>query len=308
MDEVNPGHDAAPAAPARAGDVLRTAREAQGLSLGDIGARTRIPSRHLAAIEASDYQSLPSATYAVGFAKAYARAVGADEVAIAQAVRADVDRMGRRVSEYVPQDIADPARVPSRGLAIIGAGIALALLIIAGLWYGTDLFRRDRTAQDVPAVTPLTNATDAGTTAPVASPTPVTGGKVLLTANGEVWLRVYDADNKTLKIGTLKQGEQYEVPADANGPMLNVGRPDKLTVTLNGSAIPPLGDGSRAIKDVKLDPASIAARASGAPLVSAPAARETATPRRAQRPAAATPAAPAPTPSPSPATTAPADL
>lgn len=307
MDEVNPGHDAAPSAPARAGDVLRAAREAQGLSLGDIGARTRIPSRHLAAIEASDYQSLPSATYAVGFAKAYARAVGADEVAIAQAVRADVDRLGRRVSEYVPQDIADPARVPSRGLAIIGAGIALALLIIAGLWYGTDLFRRDRTAQDVPAVTPLTNATDASPTAPVASPTPVTGGKVLLTANGEVWLRVYDADNKTLKIGTLKQGEQYEVPADANGPMLNVGRPDKLTVTLNGSAIPPLGDGSRAIKDVKLDPASIAARASGAPLVATPAPRETATPRRTQRPAT-TPAAPAPTPSPSPATTAPADL
>lgn len=308
MDEVNPGHDAAPSAPARAGDVLRAAREAQGLSLGDIGARTRIPSRHLAAIEASDYQSLPSATYAVGFAKAYARAVGADEVAIAQAVRADVDRMGRRVSEYVPQDIADPARVPSRGLAIIGAGIALALLIIAGLWYGTDLFRRDRTAQDVPAVTPLTNATDAGTPAPVASPTPVTGGKVLLTANGEVWLRVYDADNKTLKIGTLKQGEQYEVPADANGPMLNVGRPDKLTVTLNGSAIPPLGDGSRAIKDVKLDPASIAARASGAPLVATPAVRETTTPRRAQRPAATTPAAPVPEPSPSPATSAPADL
>uniref|UniRef100_UPI0028987BEE helix-turn-helix domain-containing protein n=1 Tax=Sphingomonas sp. TaxID=28214 RepID=UPI0028987BEE len=260
MDEVNPGHDAAPSAPARAGDVLRAAREAQGLSLGDIGARTRIPSRHLAAIEASDYQSLPSATYAVGFAKAYARAVGADEVAIAQAVRADVDRMGRRVSEYVPQDIADPARVPSRGLAIIGAGIALALLIIAGLWYGTDLFRRDRTAQDVPAATPLTNA-QAPAPTPAASPTPVTGGKVLLTANGEVWLRVYDADNKTLKIGTLKQGEQYEVPADANGPMLNVGRPDKLTVTLNGTAIPPLGDGSRAIKDVKLDPASVAARA-----------------------------------------------
>ena len=257
MDEGNPGHDAAPSAPARAGDVLRAAREAQGLSLGDIGARTRIPSRHLAAIEASDYQSLPSATYAVGFAKAYARAVGADEVAIAQAVRADVDRVGRRISEYVPQDIADPARVPSRGLAIISAGIALALLIIAGLWYGTDLFRRDRTAQDVPAVPPLANTAEAAPAAPPASPTPVTGGKVMLTANGEVWLRVYDADNKTLKIGTLKQGEQYEVPADANGPMLNVGRPDKLTVTLNGNAIPPLGDGSRAIKEVRMRPARV---------------------------------------------------
>lgn len=322
MDEVNPGHDAAPAAPARAGDVLRAAREAQGLSLGDIGARTRIPSRHLAAIEASDYQSLPSATYAVGFAKAYARAVGADEVAIAQAVRADVDRLGRRVTEYVPQDIADPARVPSRGLAIIGVGIALALLILAGLWYGTDLFRRDRTAQDVPAATPLANGA-APAPAPAPSPTPVAAGKVVLTANGDVWLRVYDADKNTLKIGTLKPGEQYEVPATAKGPMLNVGRPDKLSVTLDGKAIPPLGDGSRAVKDVRLDPASIAARLSGAPVA-------TASPTPAARPAlrertgaarrtgsvsggetsGAAPATPVPAPAatPTPATTAPADL
>ncbi len=318
MDEVNPGHDAAPAAPARAGDVLRTAREAQGLSLGDIGARTRIPSRHLAAIEASDYQSLPSATYAVGFAKAYARAVGADEVAIAQAVRADVDRLGRRVTEYVPQDIADPARVPSRGLAIVGVGLALALLVIAGLWYGTDLFRRDRTAQEVPAATPLTN-TSAPAPTPAPSPTPVTTGKVVLTANGEVWLRVYDADNVTLKMGTLKPGESYEVPATAKGPLLNVGRPDKLSVTLDGKPIPPLGDGSRAIKDVRLDPQAIGARLSGAP---APAAVPTPTvlaplrertERRSTRSTGGETSgnaltAPAPAPSPSPAATAPADL
>ncbi|MFN3776385.1 helix-turn-helix domain-containing protein [Sphingomonas parapaucimobilis] len=316
MDEVNPGHDAAPAAPARAGDVLRTAREAQGLSLGDIGARTRIPSRHLAAIEASDYQSLPSATYAVGFAKAYARAVGADEVAIAQAVRADVDKLGRRVTEYVPQDIADPARVPSRGLAIVGVGLALALLIIAGLWYGTDLFRRDRTAQEVPAATPLTNSA-APAPAPAPSPTPVTAGKVVLTANGEVWLRVYDADNVTLKMGTLKPGESYEVPATAKGPLLNVGRPDKLSVTLDGKRIPPLGDGSRAIKDVRLDPQAIGARLSGASTAAAaptPAVRtplRERTERRSTRDTSGETGANAPTtpaPSPSSATTAPADL
>lgn len=316
MDEVNPGHDVAPAAPARAGDVLRTAREAQGLSLADIGARTRIPSRHLAAIEVSDYQSLPSATYAVGFAKAYARAVGADEVAIAQAVRADVDKLGRRANEYVPQDIVDPSRVPSRGLAIIGVGIALALLVIAGLWYGTDLFRRDRTAQEVPSATPLANSAEAAP-APAPSPTPVTSGKVVLTANGDVWMRVYDADNVTLKMGTLKPGESYEVPATAKGPLLNVGRPDKLSVTLDGKPIPPLGDGSRAVKDVRLDPQAIGARLSGAPVPAAAAPTPTVrTPLRERTERRATPRAggetggnaPTPAPSPSPATTAPADL
>ena len=87
MDEVETGQNAVPAPTERAGDILRTAREAQGLSVADIATRTRVPLRHLEAIEASDYSVLPSSTYAVGFARAYARAVGVEEVPIAQMVR-----------------------------------------------------------------------------------------------------------------------------------------------------------------------------------------------------------------------------
>ena len=42
--------------------------------------------------------------------------------------------------------------------------------------------------------------------------------------------------------------------------MINVGRPDKLQVTLNGAAMPPLGDGSRPIKDVRVSGEAVAAR------------------------------------------------
>ncbi|HEX8419931.1 MAG TPA: hypothetical protein VF638_07965, partial [Sphingomonas sp.] len=40
----------------------------------------------------------------------------------------------------------------------------------------------------------------------------------------------------------------------------NVGRPDKLQVTLNGAAMPPLGDGSRPIKDVRVSGEAVSAR------------------------------------------------
>lgn len=268
MDEVNPGHDAAPAAPARAGDVLRAAREAQGLSLADVGARTRIPNRHLAAIEASDYQSLPSATYAMGFAKAYARAVGADEVAIAHSVRAEVDRIGRRQSDYVPHDIADPARVPPRGLAILGVGVALAILVLVALWFGTELFHnRTATTPEAPEIAAPTPAAAPRT---VTQPVPaVTSGQVTLVANDEVWLRVYDANNETLFLRTMKAGERFDVPTTAREPKINVGRPDKLTIMLNGKATPPLGDGSRPIKDVRVDAAAVGARLAGTPIPAA---------------------------------------
>ena len=69
--------------PGPVGDTLRAAREAQGLTLDDVSARTRVPLRHLESIEASAYASLPSGAYAVGFARAYARAVGLSDAAIA---------------------------------------------------------------------------------------------------------------------------------------------------------------------------------------------------------------------------------
>jgi cytoskeleton protein RodZ len=273
MDDVATGASNGPAPSLDAKTLLMNAREASGLSLADVATRTRVPIRHLEALESGDYSGLPSPTYAVGFARAYARAAGADEVEVARLVRADLDRIGPRTPEYVPYETADPARVPSRGIAIVGAGLALAVLILVVLFYGTNLFSgtgsSNTAAPEVAAVTPNPVPTAQPT------PTPPTGGNVTLTATDDVWLRVYDADNKTLYLGTMKPGDRYDVPAEANDPMINVGRPDKLDVTLNGSKVPPLGTGERAIKDVRVSGAAIAARLNGTP---APAASPSATP------------------------------
>ena len=266
MDEVDEGQPVpSPAGPVSVGEQLRAARQAHGLSLADVAARTRVPLRHLTAIEAGDYAGLPSPTYAVGFARSYARAVGADEVAIAARTRADIDRLGVRQPEYVPYETADPSRVPSRAVAIAALGVALAVLILAALYFGTTLFRGGATIGQ-----PVTDASAPVTTAPVPAVAPTqatpTGGQVSFVANDEVWMRVYDADNKTLYLGTMKPGDRYDVPANAKNPMINVGRPDKLTVTLNGSTVPALGTGERAIKDVRVDGAAMAARIAGQPV------------------------------------------
>ncbi len=286
MDEVETGQNAAPAHPERAGDILRAAREAQGLSVADIAARTRVPLRHLEAIETSDYTTLPSVTYAVGFTRAYARAMGIDEVHVANLVRGEVATLGRKAPEYEPYEMTDPSRVPSRGIAIVALGLAIAVLVLVGLWYGTDMFRGSTSSTAVPVAE--TNVPAPQTAQPVpAAATPATG-QVTLTASDDVWMRVYDADNTTLYLGTMKPGDKFDVPKDAKDPMINIGRADKLAVTLNGAAVPPLGTGERAIKDVRIGAPAIAARLAGTPepqAASTPtASRPSERPRTASRP------------------------
>lgn len=241
----------------RVGDRLRIAREAEGLSLPDIAQRTRIPLRHLEAIEASNYVTLPSITYAMGFTRAYARAVGADEVAIARDLRVEIADTWEAVPRHEPYDLTDPARVPPRGLALAGVAAAVLLLIGVALWYGTGLFR----TEEVPSTAPVVAVAPVPTAMPVPVATPAGAGQVTLTATDEVWVRIYDSNDQTLLIKTLQPGERYDVPMAASGPMINVGRPDQLTVTIDGGSVAPLGDGRRAIKDVGISAQALRARA-----------------------------------------------
>jgi len=260
MTEAERGDDAT-LFPHTVGERLRASREKLSLSLADIAARTRIPLRHLEAIETSNFAGLPSATYAVGFVRGYARAVGADEVALARDTRAEVANTVRAKPRYEPYEVADPARVPPRGVTIVAAGLALAVLILGILWFATGVFRGDDGGATTDAPPPVIASVPAAA-APEAAPVPVGDGQVTLTATGEVWMRVYDADDRTLYIGTMKPGDTFDVPADAKDPMINLGRPDKLTVTLNGANVAPLGTGERVIKDVPIGAAALAARSS----------------------------------------------
>jgi cytoskeletal protein RodZ len=267
MGEGEGAVDRAPAA-MKAGERLRQAREAQGLDLAEVAARTRIPQRHLAAIETSDFSQLPSTTYAMGFGRSYARTVGLDEVALARDLRRELDVSYQRREPKPDLQPHAPPRLPSRGLAnggLIAGGVILLLLAI---WFGTSLLRGD----DSPPAQQATAESELGVmpvpaAAPVAAtPAPVVGSQVTLAATDEVWVRVYDAAGKTLMQKTMAAGERYDVPGDANGPMINVGRPDKLTVTINGSSVAPLGSGARPIKDIGISAQALRARdGSGTP-------------------------------------------
>ena len=99
--------------PLPVGERLRQARLSRRLSLDDVAARTRVPTRHLDAIERGDWDDLPAPTYSIGFAKAYADVVGLDRQEVGDELRAELGG-GRAPAVTETFQPADPARVPSR--------------------------------------------------------------------------------------------------------------------------------------------------------------------------------------------------
>jgi cytoskeleton protein RodZ len=254
--------------PVRVGERLRTAREAAGYDLNDVGTRTRIPVRHLEAIERSDYAALPSSTYALGFTKSFARAVGLDESAIATALRTELGRVEPGARDVASYDLVDPARVPSRLLAWTAAAIALILAIGYGMWRSELFGPRGDTPVAEQTVTPPAPAPDAPAAVPAAPP--VAEGPVVLTAKSAVWLRITDAAKKRLYDGELAIGQSFTVPADANDPRILTGRPDALKVTIGGVEVAPLGPPEKTIADVPVTAAALKARPPAPAVTTAP--------------------------------------
>jgi len=242
--------------------MMRRAREAAGLSLDDLAARTRVPMRHLAALEAGEYQALPGTTYAAGFSRAFARAVGLDETALVARVRAEIDAMGGvGQGPHEIEEPVDPSSVPPRILAWVAA--ALVVLLAGGYAVWRMQLNTPPTDEQLAAErrteTRIANPVEqARTTAAPAAATP--SGPVVMTAVNEVWMRIYEPDGKKLFEGTLAKDQSFTVPADARSPMILTGRPDALAVTVGGQAIPPLGTAERTISDVPVSAAALLAR------------------------------------------------
>jgi cytoskeletal protein RodZ len=255
------------------GPQLHAAREAKGLTLEQVAAETRIPQRHLVAMEAGEFAKLPGRTYAVGFARTYAKTVGLDPDEIAAGVRAELDAQsddGYRPASFEP---GDPARVPSRALGWF-AGFAVLLLLAGGFFFFRTIFApagelpslveqqaAERRAQQRPAVRPATPAPAAAASA---------SGPVVFTATAPgIWVKFYDAAGKQLMQKQMALGESFTLPADAQGPMLWTGRPDALAITVGGRPVPKLAEEERVMKDVPVTAAALLARGQPTPAPSA---------------------------------------
>lgn len=255
------------------GQVLRSAREAKGMSLDDAAMRLRLMHRQIEAMETDDFESLGQPVFARGFVRNYARLLGlAPESLLA--------RMQGAPAEPAPVTQSEPP-LPRSWLSspwLILVLLALLVLVAAPvalyLWLNSEVdeapasqavssapARPEAAAVPAPAATLPDGASpeapaEVAPAEPAASGTAETGepaapeaqtaGSVLhLEFGGEAWTEIKDASGRMLH----RQLDAAGSSADVSGqPPFDVviGNASQVRLTYNGRPIDlkPFTDGT----------------------------------------------------------------
>lgn len=149
MDEMSTNTPAETIQAEGFGVRIRQAREAQGISLGDMAMRSRLSIQQLRAIESEDIEALPDAVYVRAFLRGIAQVLELDATLLVN------DYVTRFCGGKGPATTATPAHgtctecvineeKPHRGLKRLIAFL-LILLMGAGGWYVYNDFFTNRT-------------------------------------------------------------------------------------------------------------------------------------------------------------------
>ena len=243
------------------GEELRREREIRGISLKEISDATKISKRFLDALERNDHKTLPAPVFTRGFVREYSRYVGLNSEEMVNRYNfaaSNDDRIEKppAVAKYPQTPVRDitPKPAPKRGIppafARVNRNILATLLIVIALagvaWWAVQYKRKEREKQEAANAVPVT--TKAATPPPAAAPAPAPqqqtdDSKLRLTivAVKDSWL-VLDADGKNVYREKFPAGARQEFEATEQFRFRNIGNAGGLTLTLNGTAIPPLGE------------------------------------------------------------------
>jgi len=127
------------------GEQLRRAREERGMAVEAICAATKVPARHIRALEAGALEELPGGVFRRGFVRSYLGVLGLEEGAWMRRFEESCRESGVRdpagiewaaFAENVKNNRGGPRR--RTGMKRVAAGLLLVALALAG-WCGWRL-------------------------------------------------------------------------------------------------------------------------------------------------------------------------
>lgn len=222
------------------GAYLHQMREESLLTIEHVATKTMIQPRILRAIEQGKLEHLPEPIYVRGFIKRYARELGLDAEAVAQAFPV------KREANIQPQSWSDVSSRQLRPYHLYALYIAVIMAAIAGLSY---LLTRGpiRTTATAPSPSVVPSPDLPSPAAPAASPEapaspepPAMPVQVEVTMQEQSWMRVI-VDGETEFEGMLSEGTQRTWTANEE-VQIRAGNAGGVLVEYNNQPATLMGD------------------------------------------------------------------
>jgi len=241
---------------AQLGDLLKQAREAQGISLDEASRQTHIRRHLLESLENNQFKEFPSPVVARGMIRNYARFLGVDPIEALTLYDGNgrVPVKGQRLTpdgiEFMNLSMA-PRAVINWELLI---GVLLLLIVVGGVgylaYYGNLVQPSvtatptktpmaagitDEAALVLPTVTPLPTSTPTPVP-PTATPTPViySGVQVELVIKQSSWVQILADDVKVFE-GILQPGDSQSWSGERR-VAIRAGNGGGVEVIVNGTS------------------------------------------------------------------------
>lgn len=244
------------------GALLKEARQAKKLAVGDLSEKTGLPERYLEALEAGDHDALPGKAYARIYYLNYARVLELDTETLM------LDWPHPEGDPVPPPSVQPPNPWPKR--ILIAIGIIVAIVITYSVWQSRDIAappmqpvvtpEADDTTASIDSVMDTT-ATDSvidtvSQALPAAPPEqpaqPPPTYALEVQARGQSWV-VIEADGDTVEAKVLPGGGSMRAEA-SNDFVLTATRPEVVRVLLDGKEVSLPQDRTRPLIRHRIDP------------------------------------------------------
>lgn len=258
------------------GEILKRAREEQGISLDEVAEATKIRSKYLRALEEEQFDALPGDVYARGFATAYLKYLGIkDRPDVLEAMKPKVKEPETPVQEEPekPHKLAPtpkrknktehfeetPLNKNAKLIIILSLAAILLLFAVQGI-YSKQMAELENPDEQIQQQVeePQENQNDEADVPqePAAPPEPEVPVydslemrleilNVNPNANDQCWMQI-TVDGKVTET-TMSEGQIQDIKA-AQSVQLNLGNAGVVKVTVNGQELGTLGSQGQVVK------------------------------------------------------------
>jgi len=217
------------------GEKLKQARQARGMTIGEVAEQTRISAHYIECMEKDDYSNLPGGVFNKGFVKLYARCVGIDEQEALQDYAQLMLQQSKqeesksyKSSEIFVDDEQTKSKIP-----IIIFGIAILGLLIAGVVALVNYLKPNEEPQTVSNK----NLAQETSNAKVEKESPSINLELKVSAP-KVWIEVIADGQKIMKEISSEKSEKYTANESIRVRYYK-GFANSVQLNLNGKVIKP---------------------------------------------------------------------